>query len=326
MRLYTNQADIPLSLAVYLATDKYDHNQDPKTISVTGLIKPLKQIIMSGRVSQEEGLIDLEGLLPSRMGTSIHDGIEHAWINNKDAAMRAMGYPQRVIDRVLVNPTADQLTEDCIPVYLERRSERAIAGYTISGKFDFIGEGRLEDFKTTSTFTWVNSTKDDDYILQGSIYRWLNQDIVTKDHMAIQFMFTDWSAAQARANPKYPSSRTKQRLFPLMSLAETENFISQKIRLIETYSQSDEADLPLCTDTELWRREPVWKYYKNSDSTKRSTKNFDSKQEAYLFMAQNKNVGKIVEVPGKAVACKYCRALPICNQAKNLIAAGDLDI
>lgn len=324
MRRFTNSAEVPLSMAVFLATDSYDH--DPETISATALLKPLKQIILSSRVPQEQGLVDISGLLPSRMGTALHDAIERSWLLNYQTAMKALGYPQKVIDRVLVNPTKDELYEGCIPVYLEQRSHKVIDGIKVSGKYDFVGEGRLEDFKSTSTFTWINGTKDDDYILQGSIYRWLNPEIITQDRMAIQFIFTDWQAAQARANPKYPQARTVQKLYPLKSIAETEQFVRGKLRLIQTYKDAPEADLPHCTDEELWRSEPQWKYYKDPNKTARSTKNFDNKQEAYLRMAQDGNVGIVKEVPGKAVACKYCSALPICAQARALIEAGDLDI
>ena len=227
---------------------------------------------------------------------------------------------------MLINPSNDELYEGCIPVYLEQRSTREVAGRIVSGKYDFVGEGRLEDFKTTGVFTYMNNTKDQDYILQGSIYRWLNPKVITQDQMAIQFLFTDWSAALSRQNPNYPQARTVQKLYQLKSLPETEHFIVSKIRLIDKYWNAPEEEIPACTDEELWRSEPQWKYYRDPKKTTRSTKNFDNKQEAYLRMAQDGNVGVIVEVPGKAVACKYCPAFPVCKQAQALIVAGDLDI
>lgn len=326
MRRYTNQAGVPLSLAVYLATDNYDYSSDPKTISATSLLKPLKQLVLAARVPQEKALVEVTSLVQSRMGSSIHDSIERSWISGYKRAMASLGYPQKIIDRVLINPSNDDLYEGCIPVYLEQRSTREIAGRIISGKYDFVGEGRLEDFKTTGVFTYMNNTKDQDYILQGSIYRWLNPKVITQDQMAIQFLFTDWSAAMARQNPNYPQARTLQKLYQLKSLQETEHFIVSKIRLIDKYWNAPEEEIPACTDEELWRSEPQWKYYRDPKRTTRSTKNFDNKQEAYLRMAQDGNVGVVVEVPGKAVACKYCPAFPVCKQAQALIAAGDLDM
>ena len=322
MRRFLNNSSVPLSLAVFLATDNYDY--DEETISVTSLLKPLKQLVLSARVPQEMGLADIDGLVPSRLGSAIHDGIERAWLDNSSKAMIALGYPKGMVEKVLVNPEPHQLYDGCIPVYLERRSHKMIGGRKVSGKFDFVGDGRVEDFKTTSVYTWINNTKDEDYIWQGSLYRWLNPDIVTQDTMAIQFIFTDWSGAQARSDTKYPPKRVMQKVYKLKSLREAEAFVEQKIKLIDANWHLPENELPPCTDKDLWRKEAQFKYYKNPEKMSRSTKNFDNKQDAYIFMAENKNVGLVKEVPGQVVACKYCPAFPICEQAKGLIASGDL--
>lgn len=326
MRKYTNNAGVPLSIAVYLASDSYDYSSDPNTISATSLLKPLKQLILAARVPQDMALTEVINLVQPRMGQSIHDSIERAWTQGPAKALLALGYPQKVVDRVRVNPAPGTLQEGDIPIYLEQRSSKTVGKWTISGKYDFVGEGRLEDVKSTGVFTWMNNTKDEDYIWQGSIYRWLNPTIITQDRMAIQFLFTDWSAAQARANPKYPQARTLERTFPLKTLQETEQFIRRKLQLLEQYWDAPESEIPACSDEELWRSEPVWKYYRKANATGKSTKNFDNKQEAYLRLAQDGNTGKVVEVPGKAVACRYCPAFPICQQAQALAAAGDLDL
>jgi hypothetical protein len=324
MRKYTNQQGLPLAIAVYLATDHYDHEDD--TVSATALLKPTRQLILAKRLPEDMSLVDVGRLLKSRMGTSIHDGIEKAWLDNYRVAMTALGYPQRVIDRVVINPDPDTVTEDQIPVYMEQRSYREIMGVKISGKFDFVAEGMIEDFKSTGTFTWVNGVKDEDYILQGSIYRWLNPKIVTSDQMRINFIFWDWQAARVKADPKYPKSDVAAKTYNLLSIEQTEAFIRNKLAEITRYQDADEADLPLCSDKELWRSSPVWKYYKNPQNTTRSTKNFDNPQDAYLRLQQDGHVGKVVEVAGDVVACKYCPAFPLCSQAKALVADGSLKL
>lgn len=77
MRKFTNQEGIPLALAVFLAQDSYDHEED--VISATTLLKPIRQTILAKRVPQEERLVDIAGLASSRIGTAIHDAIERAW-------------------------------------------------------------------------------------------------------------------------------------------------------------------------------------------------------------------------------------------------------
>ncbi len=328
-RKYTNNANVPLSMAVFLATDNYDYQSGEKTISATSLLKPIRQLALAHRVPFGKDLVEVVSLTQSRMGSALHDAIERSWVNDPSKALAKMGYPESLIARIKVNPDPDTLKEGDIPVYLEQRSMREIAGYKLSGKYDFVGDGRLEDFKSTGVFTWMNNTKDKDYILQGSIYRWLNPKIITSPVMAIQFIFTDWSAAMARANPNYPQQRTLERKLELMSLSETENFIRGRLSLMDKFFDAPQDELPRCTDEELWRSEPAWKYYKNPEAIAkggRSTKNFDDKQEAYLRMAQDGNVGRVVEIPGKAKACLYCPAFPVCKQAQDLIASDNLDV
>ena len=326
MSKYSNTSAVPLSLGVFLASDHYDYNYDANTISATSLIKPLRQIVLSARVPTENSVVDLISLVPMRLGTAIHDGIENAWKNNYQNALTEMGVPQKVIDKIKINPKPEELTEDTIPIYMEQRAHKKVGKYTISGKFDFVGEGRVEDFKSTGVYTAMNNTNDAKYILQGSIYRWLNPDLITKGEMAIQFIFTDWSAMRARTDENYPKQRIQQRILPLKSINEIDAFINNKLNQIDKFMDAPEADIPLCTDEDLWRSAPVFKYYKNPAKTTRSTKNFDTRQEAYVRMAEDGGMGIVIEQPGTVTACKYCQAFSICTQKDALIAAGDLVI
>ena len=322
MSKYANTASVPLSLAVFLASDNYDH--DPNTISATSLIKPLRQIVMSARVPEDVTPVDLVNLVPSRMGSAIHDAIERSWKDNYQIALDHLGYPKKVIEKIRINPKPEELQDGQIPIYLEQRAYKQVGKFLISGKYDFIGDGRVEDFKSTSTFTAMNNTNDEKYIWQGSIYRWLNPDIITKDEMAIQFIFTDWSKAKAMQDPKYPQQRIQQRILPLKSISETDTFVKRKLAQIEQYWDADEKAIPPCTDADLWRSEPVFKYYKNPEKRSRSTKNFDNRHDAQLRFIEDGSVGIVVEQPGQVTACKYCPAFAACSQKDALIASGDL--
>jgi hypothetical protein len=323
---FANVSEVPLALAVFLASDYYDYSDDPTEISATTLLKPLRQIILATRVPEGDGLVNLADMMNSRMGAAIHDGIEKAWVTNHAKAMQAIGLPQRVIDRIQINPTADQLASnpDAIPVYLEQRLKRKIGKWTVTGKFDFVGEGKVQDFKSTSTYTYKKQVNADKYTQQGSIYRWLDPKLITQDQMDIHYIFTDWKPAMVKTDPAYPPRRFHTQSFPLMSLMETENFIRRKLELIEQYWDADEEDIPLCDDADLWRSEPQFKYYKNPQKTARSTKNFDTMQEAMIRLSEDGNVGIVKEVPGQVTACKYCPAFAACSQKDQLVASGDL--
>ena len=317
----TNKGDIPLGLAVWLLHDEYDYIDEPNYISVTSLMKPLRHIILPPRVPKELQQSDVEDYISRALGHSLHDSIEKAWLRGHRRSLQLMSYPEKIIDRVLINPTPEQLAavQDPVAVYLEQRAFKTVTlngvTYTIGGKFDMVAEGIVHDNKSTTAYTWLYGTKDDDYKLQGSLYRWLNPDKITEDFIRINFIFTDWQKMSAKQNPNYPQKRILYKDIPLMSMEETEAWIKWKLGLVQQYKDTPEAQLPECTDEELWRSAPQYKYY--SDATKtngRSTKNFDDPIEARKFMAEKGGKGVIVAVPGEVKRCLYCNAFPICTQ------------
>lgn len=324
MTRYTNTTNVPLALAVFLATDYYDHDPDPYVISATTLLKPVRQIVLAERLNQDEVFVDLADMMNNRLGTAIHQGIDDAWMQNYYKAMQAMGIPERVIQKMRLNPV--DLDEDIIPIYLEQRVSKQLGKWTITGKFDFVGEGRVQDFKTTSVWTYKNQVNSTNYAMQGSIYRWLSPDKITEDWMDIHYIFMDWKAGMIQSDPNYPKKRFHTQSFELNTLQATQNFIQDKLTQIEKYRDAPEEDIPWCSDEDLWRSEPVWKYYKNPDKTTRSTKNFDNYQDAMLRYIEDGSVGLVKEVPGQVKACKYCPAFSLCSQKDALIASGDLVI
>lgn len=326
MSKYTNQTGLPLPIAVWLANDTYD--REAAGLSATTLMKPTRQIILSSRIPAGEGTVDVSGLIKSRIGTAIHDAIESAWTNEKlHQTLANLGIPDKVIKRFKINPEVIEDGKPVIPMYLEKRSSREVLGQKITGKFDFIADGRVHDFKFTSTFSYTSGNKDEDYILQGSIYRWLNPDIITDDMMSIIFIFGDWSKNRYLSNKeKYPASQIIARDFVLLPEATVQKFVESKVNELIKCTNLKEEELPLCTDKELWRKEDTFKYYKNPSSTGRSTKNFDNYNEAYLQFIKDGSVGRIDTVKGSVQACLYCSAFTLCSQKDDLIEAGELKI
>jgi len=311
--MFTNITDIPLPMAVWLAYDDYDFVKKPNSISATTLLKPVRQIILSARIPEgEQTPVDLSSRISSKLGSAVHSSVEQAWKTNLVENLVNVGYPRKAAEKVVVNPT--DLQPGQIPVYIEQRTEKEFMGYTISGKFDFVLDGFLEDIKNTSAYTYVNSTKTDDYILQGSIYKWLEPNKITQDTIRINFVFTDWDKTKTLSNPNYPKAKLMSKTYNLMTIAEIEKWIAAKIHLIEKYKNIAEQDLPYCTDQELWKTDPVYKYYSDPSKTSgRSTKNFESLHEAMLHKAQS-GKGIVIDAPGKVKACKYCPAFNFCTQ------------
>lgn len=314
---YTNLFGIDLSLAVWLLADSYDFIPGDRSISATSLLRPTKQTILGYRVDQTQADIpDLSDRISLRLGHAIHDSVEQAWKTDMRRSMILMGIPKKTIDRIKINPEPDTLVTGDIPVYIEKRGTRSILGWTVSGKMDMSINGKLKDIKSTSVYTYLLGRKDSDYILQGSIYKWIHPDKVTADDIDIQFVFTDWNKMMSRTTPDYPEKRLISYSLPLMAEKETERFIKDKINEIVHFMDADQDQIPRCTDEELWRSKPTWKYYSDPSKTDgRSTKNFDNAAEANAMLAE-KGKGVVKYVPGEVKACLYCRAFSVCNQRK----------
>jgi hypothetical protein len=321
----TNEADVSLPLAVWLLHDEYDYIRGVENyISATSLMKPVRQIILPGRIPVEEQTSDVTDYVSRTLGHAIHDSIEKAWKTGHERALTLLGYPQEIIDRIRINPTPEELRakNDIIPVYLEQRElkEVAVQGktFTIGGKFDMIADGQLNDFKSTSVWSWIKGTRDKDHRLQGSIYRWLNPLKVSEEYIRINYIFTDWAAGQVVSTPGYPPQRVMHKDIELMSVQETQNWIVWKLSEIEKYRSMPEDQIPHCTDEELWRSDPQYKYFsdpaKANDPTARSTKNFSSLQDANKYKAEKGGRGVVITKPGEVKACGYCPAFNGCTQ------------
>ena len=333
-RRYTNEKDIPLALAVFLATDNYDY--DPGTVSATRLMKPARQVILASRVPDEKNLIDIDQLIQSRLGTAIHDGIEAAWKEpgNFQRAMSLLGYGKSVFNKIVINPEPEKLNPNQIPVYLEQRHYRTITvggkEFKVSGKMDFVAGGAVQDYKSTIAYTYKHSTKTDDFCKQGSIYRWLAPHIITADYIHIHYIFMDWAKYKVGTEKNYPPKRMHSVKVPLMSLEETDAYIRQQLSNVMAQEKLPEKEITFCTKEQLWQDDPVYKYYKNPKNAgvkgKRSTKNFDNPVDAQTQLEKDKSVGTVLAVPGQIKACLYCAGFPVCTQKDQYIKDGLLTI
>lgn len=320
----TNQMGIDLPLAVWLLQDGYKSGADVapagELLSVTTLMKPTRQLILQRKVDRSQETMDISETVSQRMGHALHDSIERAWTEgNWQVAMKALHYPQSIIDRVRINPPMDKPLDDgIIPIYLEHRAFKPFEDIILTGQLDFLIGSSYRDFKSTSTFAWTSGSKDEDYILQGSLYRFLMPHLIKDDLMRIEFIFTDWASYRAKSDKKYPQSRVAHKEFALMSLPETERWLTSKLAEIRKNSKLPQNKMVECTDKQLWRADDVFKYYANPETAKsggRCTKRFDKESEAVAFMLE-KGKGVVIKESGEPKACGYCAAFTICEQRK----------
>jgi len=304
-------ANLPLPLQVWLAHDIYDYSIDANTFSATALLKPIQALVLERRYP-EEGTRQTN--VRASIGTAIHSAIEAAWKDPErlKSALVQLGYPKSKADKVAINP---ENQDDCFPVYMEQRECKEIAGYKVSGKYDFIIDGVLHDFKTTSTAAYTYGSRDKDHALQGSIYRWLNPTKITEDYIRICYVFLDWKPSYTN-NSDYPSDAAIYKDIPLLDVQETQRWIKQKLLAYDKAKQLPDPNLPRCSDEELWIDPPVFKYYSNPEKRERATKNFTSLVDANTYMASKGGKGIVITTQGTPKRCAYCNAREHCNQAK----------
>ena len=322
---FTNRHNIDLTMAVFLAHNDYDGVNEDASISVTTLLKPTKEIILASRFPQTEPTSDISLQIASSIGSAIHAGIERAWKDNPKETLKLLGQPAAVYDTLRINPEDND--DDYFNVFIEQRASREINGFTINGKYDFIIDGVVEDIKTTSTFSWMKRVNDEKYILQGSMYKWLNPEKVTEDYIKIHFVFTDWTKLDYIKNPKnYPPLRIMTRTFKCLSPTDTQNWVIAKLRQLHKHWQLPQEELPVCGPTELWQDSPVYKYYKSGNTNGRATAVCKTPQEADIKRRENGGMGVVLTVYGKPKACKWCTALHACTQGQNYVLSGEINL
>jgi len=328
---FTNKNNISLPLAVFLMHDSYNYDGRPNVISATKLIKPLRSLVLLKQNPQLAKSIDIADLISLRMGTAIHNACESAWTdrNNVIEALKVFGTSESVMDSLRLNP--EEVMPGETAIYIEQRAEKEINDFIITGQYDLVLDGEVHDYKSSICWSFINGSGIDDYIKQGSIYKWLNPEKITSDYITIHYIFTDWSKLgtvkhkkQPHHKEDYPALKVMTRRYPLWTVEETEKWIVDKTTSIKSLLDTDQEDLPECTNEDLWIKDhdSVYKYYKDPNKTTRSTGNFSTMDEALQKQADNNGQGIIKHVQGAARRCSYCDAEEICAQAQLLLMEG----
>lgn len=308
---------LPLPVQVWLAADAYEGKNDNTHISATTLLKDSHKIVLENQIGNELDISD-EGLLnmfASKRGTAIHSALENVWTNDnlRNKALDALGLKE-LKERIVINKHKENPNQ--IEIWLEQRAYKTIDNMTVNGQFDMVMDGQVVDYKNTSVFTYTHGSKIEDYKLQGSIYRWLNPNLITDDKIKIIYIMHDWTSRDAKINPNYPQMPIIAVDYDLYSLDYIENFIKNKIQEIKN------GGAPECVAS-LKLSDPVWQYFSKSDS-KKAAKNFTNQADANHYV-MTKGKGFIKMKPQKATGCKYCKARSICKQYADLLLKGLVD-
>jgi hypothetical protein len=350
--MITNKHNIGLSLAVMLCSDDYDHDSRPNAISTTTLLQPLRTLALKSIYKEVLVTdIDVTQLVASSTGSAVHNQLENVWLNSVKVSqgLYNLGYKNH---SVLVNPTEEDIKDNpnTTLVYVERRSEMAVGKYMLTGKYDIVMAGKLEDLKNTGSFKVIKTLKEEgkylelfnqinsknslqmlysirehcpsmfDYAMQGSIYALLNPDIITKPYMSVQFIIKDWMKFKV-GQDFYPEINPYQLDIDLFSKESTLGWVKDVMHNLEDILTT--GSLPLCNDAELWRDPPQFKVYKDIKSKRALPKGtFDNISSAQNFNDARKVTGDIRLIPSVPRRCTYCNVREVCTQYDEFIETG----
>lgn len=288
---YTNEHGLDPIVCAWLEADDYDRIEG--VYSATQLMKAVRMVVLEKRHADELE-IDISDLIASRYGTSLHDSFEKIDI-----------------------PNAIQ----------EERFFTELNGEKISGKPDIIQiDGKtfvIWDIKSTSVWTYIYKSREEDYRIQLSIYRWLaikgkSENVLTNIPEKAStkgktiYLFTDWSKSKAKQGGNYPPIRIVVEDIELMDEADTEQYILSRLELFNAHMDTLEPDLPACTEDELWTNYIIRKEGRKSD-----VKKFNNREEAAEFLA---NMDDKHYLQLKHNRCDYCVVTQFCSQYKQLLS------
>ena len=212
-----NRNNLPEAIFKFLQNDLYDGVKGGESYSVTELLKPIREIVLTRR-HWNEIEVDAEDRVWSLFGQGVHAVLEKE--------------------------------EGAEPV---ERLYGEIDGHKISGKFDRIKDGVIYDYKVTSAWTVVYDSRRDEWTDQLSGYRWLywkkyNKELGNIGHIIA--ILRDWSKKEVKPDGKYPVGPIVDIPINLVSLPKTEFMLRNKLRRIETATKT--GVLPECTNDERW--------------------------------------------------------------------------
>ncbi len=343
---YTNKMNYPDYVVQWLTDDSYDH--DDSCISATTLMKPSKMFAYE-RKYPDKLETDVINNIASKFGTAVHDSFEA--INKGEGIIGARQEERFHVD--MCTPLHTHIRGGIpLPADPSLYNPMIYKGYEVptkvSGKFDCmipIDEPvkdaldkchhdletdsivykpmyKLVDFKTTSVWTMMYGSKDQDYINQLSVYRYLaNQNKVKViDEAEICMIFTDWSRTAARRSEDYPDERIWIKPIKLMSLEDTEKFILENMHRLHEAMVTD-PDTLVCEEKDLWSKDST---YEAHNTRTMDVKKFKSKDKADLFVAEKPHI-ELKEIKGKVNRCDYCSCRSFCNQYKQMKEEGRVE-
>lgn len=140
------------------------------------------------------------------------------------------------------------------------------------------------------------------YLLEG--------EGIQVDKLELDMSAIDWYESRA-IQKDYSNSPSKVLNVPICPREQTEEYLENKISLLQSYENIPDEEIPVCSESERWRDPPTFAVMKNK-SAKRATKLFDNPIEASLFAKQKGGYVEIREAVDKR-CINYCNCNKFCS-------------
>ena len=278
----TNRQGLPEVLERIAADDRNEHRPSRDVYSVTELLKPVREIVLSRR-HYDEIEIDVADCVTAMLGTAVHGLFER----NDDGP------------------------------YTEYPVRTEVAGVEIRGRIDRLDPeaGTVEDYKTCSV-SKVAKSDFADWDRQGLMYAWLvwrDMEIKIK-RLRFYAIIKDWSKVQASTRSEYPQSPVyvHERTVTDSDLDAIEGWVYGRIAAIR---EAESGELPECTLDERWNTGDRWAVKKNA-SDKRALVLCENEDEAHKAITERCGGAGVIEFrPGDDLKCRlFCPCRKFCGK------------
>ncbi|MBT9170543.1 MAG: hypothetical protein DDT18_00886 [Actinobacteria bacterium] len=194
----------------------------------------------------------------------------------------------------------------------EEKLEIEFEGVMIVGRSDLYHEGRLEEYKITSVFSFLlerNGKIRSEWEKQANVYAWAHTKLGRPvKELWIRAILRDFKQSEAIRSSDYPAIPFQSVKVPLWTLEGQERYIRARL-------DTHKALNPLCSDEERWLRGETWAVYKGDN--RKAFKVFDNEESANK-LAETDKTFRVVYRAGTYNRCEnYCIVSKFCPQVKN---------
>jgi len=297
----TNNFGMPQPFVDFAINDKYSKGK--ADISITSLIDSPRVRIMKN-VYDNDIEVDAVDMVWALFGTAVHSVLE-----------------QSNSSKNIIN---------------EERLYASHNGWIISGALDRQeiknNTASIIDYKVTSVWSVIYGKPE--WEKQLNCYSWLFKKNNTHNQIKVGSLkicaiLRDWNRRDAERKENYPQAPIVFVDIPIWDDNSIDKYISDRVSLHQEAQVNYDlnADLPLCSDQEMWKKNDTWAVKKKGQ--KRALRVLDSEEEAIKYIDWHNETDKSytkktdLEIEfrgGEYTRCgNYCSVAEFCNQYKERI-------